>query len=243
MREASHIVAQALELAGTLVKPGARPIDIDKAVDDFIVSKGGKPAFKGYRVGRQTFNHATCISINDAVVHGIPNERELVEGDIISVDVGVEKDGWFGDSAWTYPVGKVKPEVEKLLATTKESLLLAVSTAKAGARLFDISAAVQDYCEAQGLGVVRELVGHGIGSNLHEEPQVPNFVPGRTQGYANIILQEGMTIAIEPMINLGTAKVHTARDKWTILTNDGSPSAHYEHTIVIRKDGGEILTK
>jgi len=225
------------------IKPGVTTAELDKLAEDFIISKGGYPAFKGYKPGREVYKFATCMSRNDGVVHGLPNDTPLADGDIISVDVGVLKDGWYGDGAWTFPVGKVSEEVEQLLDVTRESLLMAVSKAKAGNRLFDISKAVQDYCEAHGYGVVRDLVGHGIGKHLHEEPQVPNFVPGRFDSYANIELKEGMTLAIEPMINLGTARVKTAKDKWTIVTADGKPSAHFEHTIVVRSDGGEILTK
>lgn len=239
----SHLVAEALLLAESMVKPGVTPLAIDKAVDDFIVAQGGYPAFKGYKVGRQTFRFATCMSVNHAVVHGIPNGIPLKEGDIISVDVGVEKDGWFGDGAWTFAVGTIAPEVQKLMDVTRESLLLGVAQARVGNHLLDISQAIQVYCEAHGYGIVRELVGHGIGKYLHEEPQVPNFVPARGGGFSNIELREGMTIAIEPMVNLGTHKVKTARDNWTVLTQDAKPSAHFEHTIVIRKHGGEILTK
>lgn len=243
MREASHIVAEAIALAGTMIKPGVTTLELDQAIEKFIMDQGGYPAFKGYKVGKHTFKFSSCMSKNDAVVHGLPDSTPLKEGDIISVDVGVKKDGWFGDSAWTFPVGSVAPEVQELLDTTRESLMLAISQAKAGNRLFDIGNAVQQYCEAHGYGVVRELVGHGIGRYLHEEPQVPNFIPGRFEPFANIELKEGMTLAIEPMINMGTARVKTAKDKWTVITADGKPSAHFEHTIVVRKDGGEILTK
>jgi methionyl aminopeptidase len=243
IRESAHLVAETLRHIEKMVVPGAKPIDLNNEADRYITARGGYPAFKGYRVGRQTFQYAACISINDAVVHGIPSADPLQEGDIISFDVGVEKDGWFGDGAWTFAVGTVAPEVQQLMDVTRESLMLAVRTAKAGNRLFDISQTVQEYCEASGYGVVRELVGHGIGKHLHEDPQVPNYVPGRTEGIANMELVEGMTLAIEPMINMGTHRVKTAKDRWTVVTADGKPSAHFEHTIVVRKDGGEILTK
>lgn len=243
IRESSHLVAETLRHIETLIAPGVKPIDLNYEADRYIAARGGYPAFKGYKVGRQTFQYAACISINDAVVHGIPSDEPLKPGDIISFDVGVEKDGWYGDGAWTFGVGEIAPEVQQLMDVTRESLLLAVRTAKAGNRLFDISRTVQEYCEAGGYGVVRELVGHGIGKHLHEDPQVPNYVPGRTEGIANMELIEGMTLAIEPMINMGSHRVKTAKDKWTVITADGKPSAHFEHTIVVRKDGGEILTK
>jgi methionyl aminopeptidase len=243
IRASAHLVAQTLEYIEPMIVPGAIPFELDRAADAFIVEHGGYPAFKGYKVGRQTYQYAACISINDAVVHGIPSKTPLVEGDIISFDVGVKMDGFYGDGAWTFPVGKIAAETQKLLDVTRESLMLAVAKARAGARIFDISETVQSYCESHGYGVVRELVGHGIGRHLHEDPQVPNFVPGRAEGFVNIELVEGMTIAIEPMINMGTPRVKTAKDKWTVVTADGKPSAHFEHTIVVRKDGGEILTK
>lgn len=243
MRESGRILADAFKHVSELVKPGITTLELDKVAEDFIIGHGGYPAFKGYKVGRNTFKYCCCMSKNDAVVHGLPDNVPLKEGDIISVDMGVKKDGWYADSAWTYPVGEVAPDIQELLDTTRESLLLAVSQAKVGNRLFDIANAVQGYCEAHGFSVVRELVGHGIGRYLHEEPQVPNYVPGRFESFPNIELKEGMTLAIEPMINMGTARVKTAKDKWTVLTADGKPSAHFEHTIVVRPGGGEILTK
>lgn len=243
MRESGRILAQAFQHVAEHIKPGISSLELDRIAEDFIIGQGGYPAFKGYKVGRQTFQYACCMSRNEAVVHGIPDSTPLKEGDIISVDMGVKKDGWFADSAWTYAVGGVQPEIQELLDTTRESLLMGIAQAKTGNRVFDIANAIQQYCEAHGYGVVRELVGHGIGRYLHEEPQVPNFLPSRYESFANIELKEGMTLAIEPMINLGTAKVKTAKDKWTILTADGKPSAHFEHTVVVRNNGGEILTK
>jgi methionyl aminopeptidase len=243
MREASHIVAECLNYVGTLVSPGITPLELNQAVDQFITEHGAYPAFKGYKVGRQTFQYAACVSVNSAVVHGIPGKEPLKSGDIISIDCGAEKDGWFGDGAWTFAVGEIAPATQKLMDVTRESLMLGVARARVGGRLFDISEAIQDYCEMHGYGVVRELVGHGIGNHLHEDPQVPNYVPGVSEGFANLELMEGMTLAIEPMINMGTAKVKTAKDKWTVLTADGKPSAHFEHTVVVRRGGGEILTK
>jgi methionyl aminopeptidase len=243
MRTASHLVATCLDHIETLVRPGTTPFELNIAAELYIEERGGYPAFRGYRVGRQTFQYAACVSVNDAVVHGIPSKIPLREGDIISFDVGVEKDGWFGDGAWTFAVGHIAPETQKLMDITRESLLLGVSRARTGGRLFDIAQAIQEYCELHGYGVVRELVGHGIGKHLHEDPQVPNYVPKASEGFANLTLVEGMTLAIEPMINMGTAKVKTSKDKWTVLTADGKPSAHFEHTVVVRRDGGEILTK
>ena len=243
IRAASHIVAECLNHIETLVKPGITPLELNSEVERFIVERGAYPAFKGYKVKKQRFEYAACISVNNAVVHGIPTREPLRTGDIVSVDCGAEKDGWFGDGAWTFAVGEIAPESQKLMQVTRESLLLGVARACVGGRLFDISEAIQDYCEAHGYGVVKDLVGHGIGSHLHEDPQVPNYVPGPSEGFANIELVEGMTFAIEPMINMGTAKVKTAKDKWTVVTADGKPSAHFEHTIVVRRGGGEILTK
>ncbi len=243
MREASHIVAECLNYVETLVRPGVTPLELNAAVDRFITERGAYPAFKGYKVGRQTFQYAACISVNSAVVHGIPSKEPLRSGDIVSVDCGAEKDGWFGDGAWTFAVGEISQATQELLDITRESLMLGVARARVGGRLLDISEAIQDYCEMHGYGVVRELVGHGIGNHLHEDPQVPNYMPAPSEGFVNLELVEGMTFAIEPMINMGTAKVKTAKDKWTVLTADGKPSAHFEHTVVIRKGGGEILTK
>jgi methionyl aminopeptidase len=244
MRESARLVAESFQLAESLVAPGVKTSEINAKIDEFIVSRGAWPAFKGYKVGRLRFDFATCMSRNDVVVHGFPDDEPLKEGETVSVDIGVEKNGWFGDSAWTYPVGKIDPERAKLLEVTKESLYMGIAQAKAGGRIYDISKAIQDYCESNGYGVVKDLVGHGVGSHLHEEPQVPNYVPRRIdREYRNIKLEEGMTLAIEPMINMGTWKVKTLRDGWTVATADGKPSAHFEHTIVVRPWGGEILTK
>ncbi len=241
--ESGKILAAAFVQVRDQIKPGVTTLELDKIAEDFIIGQGGYPAFKGYKVGKNTFKYCCCMSKNDAVVHGLPDDVPLKEGDIISVDMGVKKDGWYADSAWTYPVGTIAPEIQQLLDVTRDSLLMAVAQAKVGNRLFDIANAVQGYCEAHGYSVVRELVGHGIGRYLHEEPQVPNYLPSRFEPFPNIELKEGMTLAIEPMINMGTARVKTSRDKWTVLTADGKPSAHFEHTIVVRNGGGEILTR
>jgi methionyl aminopeptidase len=244
IKASAHLVAETLNHVEPLIKPGVTTAELDRVADDFIMAHGGYPAFKGYKVGRQTFQFATCMSTNDAVVHGLPTDEPLKEGDILSVDVGVKMNGWYGDGAWTFAVGNISDEKKKLMAVTKDALMMGVAQARVGAHLYDISRTIQDFCESHGYGVVKELVGHGIGEHLHEEPQVPNFMPSRFEtGYPNIELQEGMTLAIEPMINLGTARVKTARDKWTVITADGKASAHFEHTIVVRKDRGEILTQ
>ena len=243
IRASSHIVAECLNHVESLIRPGITTLELELAADDFIRQHGALPAFKGYKVGRQTFRYAACVSVNDAVVHGLPTKEPLKEGDIVSFDVGVEKDGWFGDGAWTFPVGVIDADTQKLLDVTKESLMLGVSMARVGGRLFDIARVVQEYCESHGYGVVRELVGHGIGRHLHEDPQVPNYVPKASEGFPNLELAEGMTLAIEPMINMGTARVKTDKDKWTVRTHDRKPSAHFEHTVVVRRGGGEILTK
>ncbi|MBS1903122.1 MAG: type I methionyl aminopeptidase [Bacteroidetes bacterium] len=244
IRESAHIVAQTIEHLRPLVVPGATTAALNDAADAFITSFGARPAFKNYRVGNLVYKYATCMSRNSAVVHGLPSDEPLRDGDILSVDVGAEKDGWYGDGAYTFAVGTPKPEVKKLLDVTYESLMLGVAAAKAGARIYDISKAIQTYCESNGYSLVRDLVGHGIGQHLHEEPQVPNFVPSRIdRGFKNIELKEGMTLAIEPMVNIGGWKVRTLSDGWTIVTADGKPSAHFEHTIVVRPNGGEILTQ
>lgn len=244
IRTSAHLVFETIEYLRPMVVPGAKTSDLDAAADAFIASFGARAAFKNYRVGNLVYKYATCMSRNSAVVHGIPNDDPLREGDILSVDVGVEKDGWFGDGAHTFAVGEIKPETQKLLEVTRESLALGVAAARAGARLYDISKAIQTHCESNGFSLVRDLVGHGIGQHLHEEPQVPNFVPSRIdRGFKNIELKEGMTIAIEPMVNVGGWKVRTLSDGWTIVTADGKPSAHYEHTLVVRPFGGEILTQ
>jgi len=234
MRQAGILVAQTLDLMERLAKPGVRTIDLDAAAEEFILSKGAIPAFKGY----MGYPATLCVSVNDEVVHGIPSDRKLEEGQIVSVDVGVNCDGWYGDAARTLCIGSVSPEAQRLLDVTKEALKRGIAQAKAGNRLGDISAAVQKYAEEHGYSVVRELVGHGIGQRMHEEPQVPNF------GRANTgpELKAGMVLAIEPMLNVGGCEVSFDSDKWTVRTADGSLSAHFEHTVAITENGPEILT-
>jgi methionyl aminopeptidase len=239
IRESSKIVADVLKLVGALVKPGVTTIELDRLAEDFIRSMGGVPAFKGYSQSKSHLFPATlCTSIDDEVVHGIPTNRVLRDGELLSVDVGVKKDGYFGDGAYTFAVGEVSEEKHRLLKATEESLYKGIEQAVAGKRVHDISYAVQEHVEAGGFSVVRDLVGHGIGAELHEEPAIPNFgKPG-----TGMKLQDGMTLAIEPMVNAGTWKVRMAPDGWTVLTQDGRPSAHFEHTVAIVNGKPEILT-
>lgn len=241
MRSSGRIVAEVLSYIKDYIKPGVTTSELNKLIDDYIVSKGAYPAFKGYGGSRRVkpFPAAACISVNQQVVHGIPGSMVLDDGDIVSVDVGAELNGYFGDGAYTFEVGNVSDKVKKLLRVTEESLYLGISQAVEGNTLNDIASTVQAHCEGSGFGVVRSLVGHGIGSHLHEDPAVPNYyTPGN-----NMKLRAGMTIAIEPMINMGTYKVVQLKDGWTIETADGEPSAHFEHTILITDSNPEILTK
>ncbi len=234
IRNSSLLVAKThAEIAG-LIKPGITTLALDKIAEEFIRDNGGVPAFKGYG----GFPNTLCMSPNDQVVHGIPDDRVLEDGEILSVDCGVVMNGYFGDSAFTYEVGEVDAETKQLLKVTKESLYKGIEMAVSGNRIGDIGYAVQKHAESFGYGVVRELVGHGVGKNLHESPEVPNY--GRRGRGAK--LQEGLVIAIEPMINMGTRKIMQHNDGWTITTIDNKPSAHFEHTIVVRKGKAEILS-
>jgi methionyl aminopeptidase len=234
IRESSLLVGKTLAEVAKIIRPGISSLDLDKIADEFIRDNGAIPGFKGYN----GFPNSLCISVNEQVVHGIPNKKELRDGDIISVDCGVLKNGFYGDSAYTFEVGDVKPELKKLLRVTKECLQKAVEAAFAGARIGDIGAAVQDHAEKNGFSVVRELVGHGLGKNLHEAPEVPNY---GTRG-RGMKLQEGMVLAIEPMINLGRKEVKQDKDGWTIITADRAPSAHFEHDVAIRKNKADVLS-
>lgn len=236
MRENGRILARTLRQVAEAIVPGkTTPKDLDALAHRLITEAGAKPSFLGYR----NFPASACISVNDQVVHGIPDDRPLVDGDIITLDFGVYKDGWHADSAWTFPVGPISVEAQRLLNVTRESLFQGIAKARVGNTTGDIGAAVQKYVEANGYSVVRDLVGHGIGRNLHDVPaQVPNFgKPGSGEK-----LRAGWTICIEPMINQGTHRVNTLKDGWTVVTADGKLSAHFEHTIAILKDGPEILT-
>ncbi|MBQ7739767.1 MAG: type I methionyl aminopeptidase [Eubacterium sp.] len=236
MKEACVISAQALQLAGEAVKEGVSTYEIDKIAHDFIVKCGAKPNFLGYG----GFPATACISINDEVIHGIPNKKTILkEGDIVSIDLGAAKNGYNGDNAATFIVGSCSPEVKRLVDTSREAMFKGIEAAVPGNRIGDIGNAVQTYCEERGFSVVRDFVGHGVGTKLHEEPSVPNF------GHAGrgIRLLPGMTLAIEPMINLGTYKVKTLSDGWTVKTADGKASAHFENTVAITNNGPVILTK
>ena len=230
-----QIVADTIDMLSEFVVPGALISDLDKKAENFITSQGARPAFKGY----MGFPSTLCISIEDAVVHGIPGDIELKEGQIVGIDCGAELNGYYGDHAKTFSVGKINSEKKKLMKITEESLFKGIEKAVPGNFVGDIGHAVQTHAESNGFSVVRELVGHGIGENLHEEPQVPNYGTP-SQGYR---LHSGMCIAIEPMINLGGREIYTAKDGWTILTADGKASAHFEHTIAILDDGPKILSK
>jgi len=240
MRQANHLIALTFaELAGH-IKPGVSTLDLDKVAEEFIRDHGAIPSFKNFpNPGGTPFPGSICTSVNDVVVHGVPNkETVLKEGDIISVDCGTILNGYNGDSCYTYCVGEVSEEAKALLRTTKESLYKGIAAATAGNHLGDIGAAVQDYCESHDYGVVRELVGHGIGREMHEDPQVPNYGK-RGNGMK---LKEGMCIAIEPMITQGERYIGICSDGWTVKTQDGKLAAHYEHSIVIRKGKAEILS-
>ncbi len=232
--ESNRIVAETLDMLAESIKPGMKTRTLDKLAEEFILSKGARPAFKGY----MGFPASLCISIDDEVVHGIPNGQILEEGQLVSIDCGAEKNGYYGDSARTYAVGNIDSKKQDLINVTKESLMRGINAAKEGNYVSDIGHAVQTYVEAHGYSVVRDLVGHGIGTELHEEPQVPNFGKPK-QGHR---LKAGMCLAIEPMINAGTKDVYTEKDGWTVKTKDGKASAHFEHTIAITKNGARILS-
>ena len=235
MRRAGALVADTLRMLRDVVRPGVTTGDLDRLTEEFIRTRGGVPSFKGYH----GFPASACISVNDQVVHGIPGPRRLAEGDIVSIDVGAIVDGFHGDSAITLPVGAINEEAKALLRATYQSLKEGLAQARAGNRLSDISHAVQTHVEARGYGVVRELVGHGIGRKMHEDPQVANYGP---PGHGPILMV-GMTLAIEPMINQGTHEVELGSDQWTIHTKDRKLSAHFEHTVAIRREEAEILTQ
>lgn len=235
MKEACRISAAALKLVGESIEPGITTGELDKIAEKYIRSQGGTPNFLNYA----GYPATACISINDQVIHGIPSfSTKLVPGDIVSVDLGAAFEGYNGDNAATFAVGDISDEAQRLIDTTRESLYVGIKNAVAGGRIGDISSAVQNYVEAQGFSVVRDFVGHGIGTELHESPEVPNY---GTKG-KGIRLLPGMTIAIEPMVNIGKYDVKTLPDGWTVKTQDGSLSAHFEHTVVITPDGPQIMT-
>ena len=237
MSRAGAVVADTIALLGEHVRPGTTTGELDRIADEFIRSKGGIPTFKGYR-GPYPYPASICASLNEVVVHGIPGEQALAEGDILSVDVGVTLDGYVADSAHTFPVGEIDAEAERLLEACKDALYAGIEQARAGGKLSDISHAVQRVTEEAGFSVVRSLVGHGVGRNMHEDPQIPNYgEPGRGP-----TLAKGMTLAIEPMITAGTHEVVVRADQWTIATRDGSLAAHFEHTVAVTEEGPRILT-
>ncbi len=239
MRESCAIAAAVLHRLKLLVQPGVSTFDLDQAGRDMMAGYGAKSADDGYELGSRRVPAYTCLSVNEEVVHGIPSiKRILRDGDIISIDVTVEYHGYIGDNAITVPVGAIPPRVQELVRTTEEALEIGIRQAQVGNRIGDISCAVQTFVEARGFGVVREMVGHGVGRSMHEEPQIPNF--GR-RGTGEKI-RAGMTLAIEPMVNLGTHRVRTLADGWTVVTDDGLPAAHFEHTVLTTDDGAEILT-
>lgn len=239
MRESAQMVSRTLAEVAKYIEPGVSTAKLDQIAEDFIKQHNGRPAFKGYGPKGNEFPGTLCISINEEVVHGIPSEKRILqEGDIVSIDCGVEKDGYFGDHAYTFAVGECEDEKIRLLRATLESLYKGIEKAVHGNRIGDISQAVQSHCENEGFGVVRDLVGHGLGKSLHEDPSVPNFgKAGRGER-----LRSGMTLAIEPMITLGSWQVETLDDGWTVITADKKVAAHYEHDIVVREGKAEILS-
>lgn len=234
IRVAGKIVALTLAYIDKRLKPTIVLSDIEKLCADYIISYDAKPAFKGY----QGFPGAVCISVNNEVVHGIPNSRTIKLGDLVKIDVGVYKDGFYADGARTFPIGIINGNLKKLVETTEKALYIGIDQARAGNHLGDISATIQNFVESNGFSVVRELSGHGVGIELHEEPMVPNFGTPKK----GILLKPGMTLAIEPMVNMGTYEVLTENNKWTVVTKDGKPSAHFEHTVLITDGKPEILT-
>jgi len=237
MREAGRIVGLILEEMERMAVPGMKTIEMDRRAAEIACSFGARMAFLGYH----GFPANICISINEQVVHGIPSRRRLQEGDIVSVDVGVEVKGWYGDAAATFPVGRITEEAQRLLEVTKGALRVGIEHARVGLRLSQLAGAIQTYVESRGFSVVKDYVGHGIGRNLHEEPRVPNFVDSSLIRN-DVVFEAGLTLAIEPMVNAGGSKVRRLADGWTVVTADGSLSAHFEHTVAITDEGPLILT-
>jgi methionyl aminopeptidase len=235
LKEAGKIVAGAHSYIKDFIKPGITTLELDEKINNFFLSKGAVSSIYGF----DGFPQYTCISINEEVVHGIPSKRKLKEGDIVSIDLSAKYKGYHSDSAWTYPVGSISKDKEYLILNTEKALYEGIKAVKPGVHVGSISNAIEKYAKSKKLGIVKELVGHGVGSELHEEPDVPN--------YGNIsdgpLLKEGMVIAIEPMLNFGTAKVYILEDDWTIITRDNKPSAHFEHTVLVTKEGHTILTE
>ncbi len=235
MRKSNALVAAILEELKKKIRPGVKTIELDRLSEEMALKRGARPAFKGYR----GYPYSLCTSVNSEVVHGMPSERELKEGDIVSLDFGILNDGYYGDAAVTVGVGEITPAAKRLLRVTEEALYRGIAKVKAGNRIGDVSAAIQGHAEAAGFSVVRDLVGHGIGKNLHEDPQVPNYgTSGR-----GVELKPGMVFAIEPMVNEGTCRVDILRDGWTVVTADGKLSAHFEHSVAITENGPVILSR
>ena len=235
LKKAGEIVGNTHNYLKEYIKPGITTKELDKLAHDFIINSGATPSF----LNLYGFPGSICVSINEEVVHGIPSNRKLKDGDIVSIDIGACYKGYHGDSAWTYPVGNITPEKKQLLELTEKSLFEGLSVIKEGARVGDIGFAIESFAKKYNLGVIRELVGHGVGSEVHEEPDVPNYGKKNT----GPILKAGMVIAVEPMLNLGTRQIFMLEDDWTIVTGDNKPSAHFEHTVLVTKDGYTILTK
>ena len=235
LRIAGEITGSTHNYLKPFIKPGITTKELDKLAEDYIRERGATPSFKGY----DGFPGTICASVNEEVVHGIPGKRKLKEGDIISIDIGACYKGYHGDSAWTYPVGKISKEKQELLDNTEQSLFKGLAAIKAGNHVGDIGYAISRYADLKGLGVIRELVGHGVGTNVHEDPDVPNY----GNSHSGPLLKENMVIAVEPMLNMGTKEIFMLEDDWTIVTADDMPSAHFEHTVLVTKDGYEILTK
>jgi len=238
VRKSCKLAASALNKILENIKEGITTLELDRIAEDYIIKHGAKPAFKGYGIKKNKFQYSICVSINEEVVHGIPGKRRLREGDIVSIDIGTNLEGYYGDTATTVPVGRIDPKIQKLLEVTKKSLFKGIEKAIVGNRLGDISFAIQQTVEKSHFSVVREYVGHGVGCYLHEEPQIPNYgVP-----HTGLKLEEGMVLALEPMVNMGGYKTRLCNNGWTVVTEDGSWSAHFEHSIAITEDGNEILT-
>lgn len=235
IRQACKIAAEVLEATEKIIKPGLKTVEIDNFIENEIIKRGAKPAFKGYR----GYKHASCLSVNEEVVHGVPSLREIKEGDIIGVDVGAIFGGFYGDIAKTFPVGKVSKKAERLIKYTKEALNIAIKAAKNGGYVGDISSAIEQFAKSKGYSVVKDLFGHGVGRSLHEDPLIPNFGKAGTGPR----LEKGMVFAIEPMFNIGKSDIRTLDDGWTVVTKDGQLSAHFEHTVLITENGAEVLTK
>ena len=239
LREANLLIGRTLAELAKIIKPGITTKQLDQVAEEFIRDNGAEPTFKGFpNPYGGPFPASICTSVNEQVVHGIPNDVPLQDGDIVSIDCGTRLNGFCGDSCYTFPVGEISPEVKNLLKTTKEALYKGIEQAVVGHRLGDISYAVQQHCEAQGYGVVREFVGHGVGHEMHEDPQVPNY--GRRGN--GILLKSGLCIAIEPMITMGTKDIYMQEDRWGIVTRDKKPAAHYEHSLCVRKGKADILS-